>query len=418
VRRLLFGATETIAGAFGAIRGSKGRSALTVLGVAIGVFVVVVLTSVVQGMRESIVSSLLASGADSFTLYATEGMSSETCRPGHPCASAAPLTEADVRAIASSPEIAVVAASGSGSVTDAYRDRSLPRIRLEAVEAPWFDFGIGHVATGRPFTREEDRAGARVVLVDTTLARLLFDAQDPVGRTITVSGVPMAVIGTYVGRTYSGMMMMSSDIPATMSASAVVPLRTARRYLGVDIDDITVRPRSSVSREQGIAATTAALRIAHRLGPRAANDFEILNPAHELALLDDQTRTLRITLFAFSSVGLLVGGVGVIAIMLISVTERTREIGLRKALGARRALIAWQFLVEATTMTALGAIVGLAGGLGAVTLVRSLTRIPAVAPIDTVAVALGVSVVVGLAFGLLPAIRAAKLDPVEALRHE
>ncbi len=417
MRRLLFGATETIAGAFGAIRGSKGRSALTVIGVAIGVFVVVVLTSVVQGMRESIVSSLLAAGADSFTLYSTQGMSSETCGSGRPCARAAPLTEADVRAIASSPEIAVVAASGSRSVTDAYRDRSLPRIRLDAVEAPWFDFGIGHVVTGRPFTREEDRGGARVVLVDTTLARLLFDAQDPIGRTITVGGVPMAVIGTYVGRTSSGM-MMSDDIPATMSASAVVPLRTARRYLGVDIDDITVRPRSSVSREQGIAATTAALRIAHRLGPRAANDFEILNPARELALLDDQTRTLRITLFAFSSVGLLVGGVGVIAIMLISVTERTREIGLRKALGARRALIAWQFLVEATTMTALGAVVGLAGGLGAVTLVRSLTRIPAVAPIDTVAVALGVSVVVGLAFGLLPAVRAAKLDPVEALRHE
>jgi putative ABC transport system permease protein len=182
--------------------------------------------------------------------------------------------------------------------------------------------------------------------------------------------------------------------------------------------DLTVKPAAGVEQSAAIDDVTAYLRGLRGLRPGAANDFAIVTSDQLMEIYNGFFGVFFLIMIALSAVGLLVGGVGVIAIMMISVTERTREIGVRKALGATKATILWQFLVEAATLTSIGAAIGLIGGTIVAGLIKSLTPIPAETPPAAIVGALVASVVTGMVFGMLPAVRAARLDPVEALRHE
>jgi putative ABC transport system permease protein len=182
--------------------------------------------------------------------------------------------------------------------------------------------------------------------------------------------------------------------------------------------DLIVKPRTGVSVEEATDDVIALLRGRRGLKPTAPNNFSIVTQDRLLGIYNELFGTFFVVLLALSSVGLLVGGVGVIAIMMISVTERTREIGVRKALGATRGIILWQFLVEAVTLTGIGAMIGLVIGIGVAILVRTLFPIPAATPPSAIAAALGMSAITGVIFGMLPAVRAARMDPVTALRHE
>jgi len=199
-----------------------------------------------------------------------------------------------------------------------------------------------------------------------------------------------------------------------------VPFETARRLLSVDIHwmDLTVKPREGVAREDAMDDATAALRIHRGLRPSAENTFFLYGQEKVLELYNKTVFVFFLVMIVLSGIGLLVGGVGVVAIMMISVTERTREIGVRKALGATRGAILWQFLVEAVTLTTIGAIAGLAVGAAASAVIRAATPVEATIPPVAIAAALGVSAVTGVFFGLLPAMRASRLDPVAALRYE
>jgi putative ABC transport system permease protein len=199
-----------------------------------------------------------------------------------------------------------------------------------------------------------------------------------------------------------------------------MPITAAQRKLNVSLAwmDLTVKPRDGVPRDEAMDETIATLRSDRHLRPSRTNDFFTATPDQILALYNKIVGVFFLVMIVLSAIGLLVGGVGVIAIMMISVTERTREIGVRKALGATRGTILWQFLVEAATLTTIGAIAGLAVG-GALTLViRSTTPIQAATPPLAIVAALGCSAFAGIVFGMLPAIRASSLDPVAALRHE
>jgi putative ABC transport system permease protein len=179
-----------------------------------------------------------------------------------------------------------------------------------------------------------------------------------------------------------------------------------------------VKPRAGVAQADVMDDVTATMRGRHGLRPSQPNDFALVTQDRMMEVFDSLFGTIFVIGIALSAVGLLVGGVGVVAIMMISVTERTREIGVRKALGATKATILWQFLVEAVTLTGLGAGIGLLLGAGAAFLIRSNTSVPAAVPPSAVLTALAASALTGIAFGMLPAVRAARLDPVEALRHE
>jgi putative ABC transport system permease protein len=201
---------------------------------------------------------------------------------------------------------------------------------------------------------------------------------------------------------------------------AIVPFTTAQRKLNVGVRwmDLTVKPRDGVNRDQVMDDVIATLRSTRHLRPSETNDFFISTPEKLMELYDKIVGVFFLVMMVLSAIGLLVGGVGVVAIMMISVTERTREIGVRKALGATRGTILWQFLVEASTLTLVGAIAGLIVGGALTFVIRSATPIEAATPPTAIVAALAASAFAGIVFGMLPALRASRLDPVEALRYE
>ena len=250
------------------------------------------------------------------------------------------------------------------------------------------------------------------MVVNDEMATKLFGDSDPLDKMINISNVPFRVIGVYH---YAASFLAGGNRPR-----AIVPFETACRSLRAYCASISisVMPRDEVTRDDAMDDVTALMRARRRLRPAQDNNFAFITQDQLMNTYSKIFGMFFLVMIALSSVGLIVGGVGVVAIMMISVTERTREIGVRKALGATRATILWQFLVEAVTLTAIGAMIGL--GLGAVVsvIVRNATPIQASIPPLAIVAALGASAFTGIVFGMLPAMRAAKLDPVDALRYE
>jgi putative ABC transport system permease protein len=251
-----------------------------------------------------------------------------------------------------------------------------------------------------------------VVVINDDMAKKLFGDSDPMDKVVEIAGSPFTVIGIYH---YQASFLDGGDRPR-----AIVPFQAAIRSLGASYADvgIAIVPRSDVTRDQAEDDVIAAMRARHGLRPSADNDFAIITQDKLFETYNKIFGMFFLVMIVLSAIGLIVGGVGVVAIMMISVTERTREIGVRKALGATRRIILWQFLVEAVTLTGIGAIVGLIVGTGVAMLVSKMTPIHASVPPMAIVSALLASAITGVMFGMMPAMRAAKLDPVEALRYE
>ena len=252
---------------------------------------------------------------------------------------------------------------------------------------------------------------------DKLVERLFPPGTEPVGKTVSIDGEPYQVIGIH----HSPVSFIGTPTQESgEEPSAIVPMETGRRYLDMwEMGmDLTIRPADGVRRDDAMDDVTAVLRSMRGLKPGAPNNFAVLGQDQVLKQFNDFTRNFFLIMIALASVGLMVGGVGVVAIMMISVTERTREIGVRKALGATRRVILWQFLVEAATLTCIGAGIGLVVGEVLTAVLRSATPVKAAIPPLAIVLALAASAVTGIMCGLLPAIRAARLDPVEALRYE
>jgi putative ABC transport system permease protein len=272
----------------------------------------------------------------------------------------------------------------------------------------------GQLLAGRFFTVSELNGGAPVIVLEKRPAEKLFGRADPMGRYVRLAGRALRVIGLYQN---------PENIfqPPSQEIGAIIPFETARRFYRYDETNalwIVVKPRDGVGVTQAMDAVTVQLRRMRRLRAGDPSSFDLITQDQILDTFNKLTGVFFAVMLALSSVALLVGGIGVMAIMMVSVTARTREIGVRKALGATRREILWQFLVEAATLTLLGGVVGIAVGLGAGQLVRRFMSLELSVPVWSAAVACGVSVVIGLVFGIAPAARAARLDPVEALRYE
>jgi putative ABC transport system permease protein len=406
---------EGVTIAIDSIRANKVRAGLTILGIAVGVFVVVVISAAIHGINASVAKDLESTGPTTFfvsrfpiSFEACDG-TDETCKffrnPR--------LTLADVDALQRLPTIRTAGARLDTQRNISYKDRRLRSVDVNAFTGNWQQIdGGGDIYPGRNFTQNEATTGERVVVINDELAKQAFGDSDPLDKTIQIGDVPFKVLGIYH---YQASFLSGGNKPR-----AIVPIESARKHLKVNWNDIgiAVIPLAGVTRAEAIDDVIAAMRGRHALRPGSDNDFAIITQDQLFEVYNKIFGAFFLVMLVLSAVGLIVGGVGVIAIMMISVTERTREIGVRKALGATRATILWQFLVEAVTLTGIGAIIGLVLGTGAAVLIKSVTPVAASVPPIAVVAALATSCVTGVLFGMLPAAKAAKLDPVVALRYE
>lgn len=404
-----------------AIRSNKVRSALTMLGVAVGVSVVVLMAAAITGIRTSILSGVEAAGPQNFIVMrwdmtAIRIVSDGNSRP--PWWNRPPLEPEEAELIGELPSVDEALFSFGFSVTADHGSDRISGVQAQGNSAGWPKYSDGDFIAGRDFIPAEVRASRPVVVVTAALAEELFGPLDPVGRRIGLS-VPWRA--TRVEFTIVGVFEPAENIFSGVAPHFVVVPYTAaskRLKVGDSQAQILVVPSDTVPQSVAMEQVEEALRIERALGPREENDFSLLRSDQIIEMFDELTGVFFLVMLALSSAGLMVGGVGVIGIMLISVTERTREIGIRKAVGATRREILWQFLVEAGLLTVLGGAVGMAlAALGAEG-VKRLTPIPAAIPLWAVVAALGMAAATGMLFGLLPAVRASRLEPVDALRYE
>jgi putative ABC transport system permease protein len=411
----LSGMKEGVTIALDSIRANKVRAGLTILGIAVGVFVVVVISAAIHGINDSVAKDFESAGPTTFfvsrfpiSFEACDG-TENTCKyRRNP-----PLTLADVATLAALPSVRTAGAQLQTQRNASYRDKRVSAVSIVGYTANWQQIdGGGDLFPGRNFTANEAQAGDRVVIVNDELAKQLFGESDPVDKTITLGSEPFLVIGLYH---YKASFLGGGDSP-----KAIIPIETAHKHLDASLRDIglSVIPGTDVSRAVTVDDVIASLRGRHGLRPGADNDFAIITQDQLFEIYNKVFGAFFLVMVVLSAVGLIVGGVGVIAIMMISVTERTREIGVRKALGATRGTILWQFLVEAVTLTGIGAVIGLILGALAAFAIKSLTPIAASVPPLAILSALLSSCFTGVLFGMVPAAKAAKLDPVDALRYE
>ena len=419
--------TEGIAVAFDSIRANKVRSGLTILGVTIGVLVVMVMAAAITGVNQSFEDAMSPNGVETFYVahwdFTSGGFAGGPLGEEEPdLLRNKPLDPRWARDLgriqgiqSASPFVELTGDFGPGSF-EASVGSDRVEILFYGVGADYLEIYSGDIISGRWFTHPEAERRAPVAVIDSTVAADLFGSLDPLGREIRIGegsrGAMFRVIGVY---------RVPANLFAGLGSHYVwVPFASADKLLPVwdRAVSIIVRPEPEADLQMALDATHARMRQLRRLEPGEEDDFAVLTQEQLLNLWGQLTSVLFAAMLGLSSIGLMVGGVGVIGIMMISVTERTREIGLRKAMGGRRRDIMWQFLVEAATLTLLGGATGMLMGGAIVWAVNQLTPLPAVVPLWSILAALAASVLTGIGFGLYPASRAAGLDPIDALRYE
>ena len=405
---------EGVAIALDAIRANKLRSLLTILGVVIGVTTVMAVASLVQGIRRQIFNAIEVAGPTTF--YIVRYFSQTPLNPDrlpYEVRIRPVLQRADADAVRRMPEVRY-----AGIWVQVFQKVEFQGVRTQQVvifgaDEHYMDIQGGTLLRGRMFSRAE-LTGEPVIVLEEAAAERIFGRIDPMGQPVRVGASSFRVIGIY---------QRPANIfePPGQETGGIVPFAAARERFRYDETNslfIAVKPRTGVTVEQAMDAVTIALRRTRNLHPGMPNTFDLITQDQILDVIGKFTSYFFLAMVSLSSVALLVGGIGVMAIMMVSVSDRTREIGLRKALGATRREVLWQFLVEAATLTMVGGAVGILFGLGAGALLKAGLGLDSAVPLWSIALACGVSIGIGLVFGLIPANRAARMDPVEALRHE
>ncbi len=406
---------ENVRMALEALRVSKMRSALTILGVVIGVATVMAMAAIVQGIRDQIVNTIEVAGPTTF--YVLKKFSQTPLNPDDlpkDVRIRPDLVEREADRIRALPEIAYASLWAQTLA----RIES-PGVRSQGMAVFGADDGFtqiqgGELVDGRWFTKAEITAGAPVVVLQEETARRLYGQERLIGRSVQVGGRPLEVIGLWAepGNIFA---------PPGQAVGAIVPYRFMDRAYPIDRTNalfIPVKPRAGVRVGDAQSAVEMTLRESRRLRPGDGNTFDLVSQDQILDTFNSITGVFFLVMIVLSGVALLVGGIGVMAIMTVSVTSRTREIGVRKALGATKRDILVQFLVEASTLTGIGGAIGIVVGLALGRVVSLAMDIDAPVPLALTLIAVVVSISIGIVFGMIPAQRAARLDPIEALRYE
>ncbi|HZA93790.1 MAG TPA: ABC transporter permease [Gemmatimonadales bacterium] len=405
---------EGVSIALDSIRANKLRSFLTILGVVIGVSTVMTIASMVQGIRTQIFNAIETAGPTAF--YVVRFFSQTPLNPDrlpYEVRIRPVVQSTDADAIRRIPEIGYSAMWVQLFQRMEYQGERTGGLAIFGADSRYMEIQGGTLLRGRFFTRGEQK-GALVMVIEADVAERLFGRVDPLDRTVRIGDKPVRIVGIYQkpGNIFE---------PPGQEIGGVIPFEAARQNFRYDETNslfIAVKPRTGVPVAEAQDLVTVALRQARNLRPGTPNTFDMITQDQILEVVGNFTSYFFVAMVALSSVALLVGGIGVMAIMMVSVTDRTKEIGLRKALGATRREILWQFLVEAATLTLIGGLFGIVLGLAAGELLKHGLDLQSGVPLWSAALACAVSIGIGLAFGLYPANRAARMDPVEALRHE
>jgi len=398
------------------VRTHKLRSFLTVLGVVIGVGVIIVVASLMAGFDENVTEAISGFGADTIAISQFQ-MGPHIGRRSREERMRKPLTAEDGLAIEQQcPSIKAVAVSlftrGSGGESVRYKDREVVGIQFRGTFPSFINvYANATMKAGRFFNEAENRHKQKVVAIGENIADALFPESDPIGKEILIDGSNYRVVGVFE-KPKGGFGENDED------RRVVIPYETLRKVYP-HADQHFIRAQAYPGQiNQAVDQIRDVLRRRRNVAYNEPDSFSLQTSEQAIEQFHQIVLAIAAVTFAMSSIGLLVGGVGVMNIMLVSVTERTREIGVRKAIGGRRRDITWQFLLEAMTLTGAGGIIGILVAAAIAMAIRLITSWNAIVPIWAVALGLTVSIGIGLIFGVWPAVKAARLDPVEALRYE
>ncbi|HEV8356738.1 MAG TPA: ABC transporter permease [Gemmatimonadales bacterium] len=405
---------EGVAVALEALRTNKLRSFLTILGVVIGVATVMLMASIVDGVRTQIFNALNAASPNVF--YVMRFFSQTPLNPDrlpYEVRIRPVLDEGDAAAIQQAEEVRRAGLWNQSLNRLEYQGSATQMLLVYGADDSFLEALGGTLAAGRNFTVGELKNGD-VAILEEEATRRLFGPVSPIGETVRIGGRALRVVGVWRRPD-------NAFQPPGFSIGALVPFQVAKHAFRYDDTNdlfIVVVGRSGIAVTDAKDQATVALRRKRNLRPGVPNTFDFITQDQILDTIESLTSIFFLVMTAISSVALLVGGIGVMAIMMVSVTDRTHEIGLRKACGATRKEILWQFLVEAATLTLIGGLIGILVGLGLGEALKRVLRLESGVPLWSAVLATLVSIGIGLVFGILPANRAARMDPVEALRHE
>ena len=418
---------EAVRMAFETLRTQKLRSALTVVGVVIGITSIVGMTSLIRGFDQSLRESIQRLGPDTIFVAKFSGVSLASGKGFFELLKRPNLTIEDAKAIARAPTVGrmdVVIGRGPAGIQERviYGRTRTKNLLVFGGSSTFAEVSGIPMLYGRQFSDYEVEHRRNVVVLGHTAHHALFPFVDAIGKEVRIRGQHYQVVGVFD----KGPTVASFD--AGQDDFVLVPYSTHQKNFGarglfmrgvrhVDLM-IGVVPRDDVSRDAAMADIERIMRVRHHLRLEEPNDFDAVTQDAVLGLWDQVSGATFLALVVISSIALLVGGIGVMAIMTISVTERTREIGVRKALGARRREILWQFLLEASALTVLGGLFGILLGSGIGLGIHYVSGFPVSLPWWSFAIGIGFSASVGIFFGMIPAVRASRLDPIEALRYE
>jgi putative ABC transport system permease protein len=407
---------EVLRTAIFALRGNWMRSALTSLGVIIGIAAVIVMVSVGQGTQAEIDKLVSGLGSNRLDIGGAGGIGGGGARVA--AGSRYTLSDEDASAIREEiPEVQYVAASLRGGTQIVYAENNWST-QWQGVQPDWLDINEWTIGSGQGFDPRDYSSAAKSVILGDTVRRELFGDEDAVGQSVRIGRVPFTVVGTLQSKGQGGFGQDQDDL-------VVVPLETARRRLSgatalppgaVQQITLGVGRAEDLSYVQG--EVEALLRQRHKIQAGDDDDFSVRNIAEVVATRTQTTRLMSLLLGAVAGISLIVGGIGIMNIMLVSVTERIREIGLRMAVGAGPGDIRKQFLAEAMLISLIGGAIGIALGIVGALLVGKFGSLPVALDGQVVALAAGFSIATGLFFGYYPARKASLLDPIEALRQQ